>query len=103
MVIGKAIQSFICSIINAFPNKKLLGYSFTEQWKDLIPSLCLSLFMGVVVLSVELLGLNSYITMMIQIPLGGIIYLGLAYMLKFECLDYIITLIKPKIKRKKCC
>lgn len=103
MVIGKAIQSFICSIINAFPNKKLLRYSFTEQWKDLIPSLCLSLFMGVVVLSVELLGLNSYITMMIQIPLGGIIYLGLAYMLKFECLDYIITLIKPKIKRKKCC
>lgn len=103
MVIAKTVVAFISSIINAFPNKKLLGYSFIEQWKDLIPSLLLSLFMGAIVLSVELLGLNSYITMMIQIPLGGIIYLGLAYMLKFECLDYVITLVKPKFKRKKCC
>lgn len=101
MVIGKAVQSFICSIINAFPNRKLLGYSFTEQWKDLIPSLLLSLFMGVIVLSVELIGLNSYITMIIQIPLGGVIYFGLAYLLKFECFNYIISIIKPKFKKSK--
>ena len=33
MVIGKAVQSFICSIINAFPNKKLLDYLMFQNNK----------------------------------------------------------------------
>lgn len=104
MVIGRACQGFISTIINAFPNKKLLGYSFVEQWKDLIPSLVLSLFMGVVVMFVELLGFSSYITLLIQIPVGAITYFGLAYLFKFECFNYILNMLKEKniFKNKKC-
>lgn len=104
MVIGRACLGFVSTIINAFPNKKLLGYSFVEQWKDLIPSLVLSLFMGVVVMSVELLGFSSYITLLIQIPVGAITYFGLAYLFKFECFNYILNILKEKniFKNKKC-
>lgn len=103
MVIGRACISFASTIINAFPNKKLLGYSFVEQWIDLIPSLVLSLFMGGVVMSVELLGFSSYITLLIQIPIGAITYLGLAYLFKFECFNYILNILKEKniLKNKK--
>lgn len=103
MVIGRACLGFVGTIINAFPNKKLLEYSFVEQWKDLIPSLVLSLFMGVVVMSVELLGFSSYITLLIQIPVGAITYFGLAYLFKFECFNYILNMLKQKgiIKSKR--
>lgn len=99
MVIGRAIQGFICTIINAFPNKKLLGYSFVEQWKDLIPSLVISLLMGLLVISVELLGFNSYITLLIQIPVGALTYFGVAYLLKFECFTYLLSMINNKTRK----
>ena len=99
MVIGGAFTSFISTIINAFPNKKLLGYSFVEQWKDLIPSLVLSLGMGIVVMSVELLGFNSYITLLIQIPVGALTYFGVAYLLKFECFTYLLSMINNKTRK----
>lgn len=99
MVIGGAFTSFISTIINAFPNKKLLGYSFVEQWKDLIPSLVLSLGMGIVVMSVELLGFNSYITLLIQIPVGALTYFGGAYLLKFECFTYLLSMINNKTRK----
>lgn len=103
MVIGRACLGFVGTIINAFPNKKLLGYSFVEQWTDLIASLVLSLCMGVIVMSVELLGFSSYITLLVQIPLGAITYFGLAYLFKFECFNYILNMLKQKgiIKSKK--
>ena len=90
MVIGRACLGFVGTIINAFPNKKLLGYSFVEQWTDLIASL-------------ELLGFSSYITLLVQIPLGAITYFGLAYLFKFECFNYILNMLKQKgiIKSKK--
>ena len=97
MVIGRAFTSLIGTIINAFPNKKLLGYSFVEQWKDLIPSFILSLVMGLMVMSIELLGFNSYITLLIQIPIGGVSYFGLAYFFKFECFTYLLNMIKNKL------
>ena len=99
MVIGGACTEFICTIINAFPNKKLLGYSFVEQWKDLIPSLILSLIMGLAIMLAELLDLNSYITLLIQIPLGAIIYFGLAYLLKFECFTYLLSMINNRTRK----
>ena len=96
MVIGRAILDTFCTIINAFPNKKLLDYSFIEQWKDIIPSLIISLLMGVIVLSIELFNLNVYLTLIIQIVVGAIAYFGLAYLLKFECLTYLLDMISIK-------
>ena len=48
MAIGVLVTGIIASFINAYPNLKLIDYSFQEQWKDIIPSLLLSLVMGIV-------------------------------------------------------
>ena len=53
MVWLKAATDFVGTIINAYPNKKLLGYSFAEQWKDVFPSLLLSVVMGLAVYSLQ--------------------------------------------------
>ena len=49
MAWGMVLSGAISSFINAYPNKKLLNYSYLEQWKDIIPSLLISLLMGLTV------------------------------------------------------
>ena len=87
--------------INAIPNKKILGYPFREQLKDVLPSLLLALFMGGAVWSVTLLKLPNLVTLLIQVPLGILIYAGGAKLFKFECLEYLLAVAKAKIKKKK--
>ena len=96
MVWGGALVSVITTFINAYPNKKLLNYSGIEQWKDIMPSLVLSLVMGSMVLVIELLKWNIYI--IIQCIVGIVVYLGMAKIFKFECYQYLIEILR---KRKK--
>lgn len=96
MVVLKVVTSFVSSFINAFPNKKLLNYSYLEQIRDIIPSLFISLIMGVCVLSVNYLSLSSVITLIIQIPLGAFIYVALAKIFKLECFEYLLNMVKKK-------
>jgi hypothetical protein len=59
------VSGLIATIINSYPNAKLLNYSYKEQWKDIVPSLLLSLVMGVVVYSIQLVGLSVWSTLLI--------------------------------------
>jgi len=45
MALGSIVNGVVSTLINAYPNKLLLDYSFTEQWRDLMPALILSLVM----------------------------------------------------------
>lgn len=94
MMIGNCVTTPIGVFLNSFPNKKLLDYSFLEQMKDILPAMLLSLFMAAVVLCVNLLGLGSFLTLVIQVIVGiGIYFLG-AKLLKFESLDFIVNTLK---------
>ena len=100
MMWGRCISTIISSFLNASPNKKLLGYSYFEQMKDILPSFGLSLVMLGITLSVELLNLNSWFTIIIQIIVGVLVYFVGAKLFKFESLDYIMNTVK-EIKNKK--
>lgn len=100
MMVGRTVVSFVSLFINAMPNKKLLNYSLLEQMKDIFPYLALSLFMFFVVWSITLIGLNYYLTLLIQVLLGVIIYVAGAKIFKFEAFEYILNILKGYIKRK---
>lgn len=89
-------------IINSWPNKKLLGYSYLSQIKDMLPSILLSCFMGAAVWSITLLPItNDWLILAIQVPLGIAIYVGGSKLFKFEMFDYLLNAIKEfKNKRK---
>ena len=93
--------TIISSIINAFPNKKLLNYSYFEQIKDMLPAIVLSCLMGVIVYCINFIGLNALLTLAIQLPLGVIIYVACAKLFKFESMEYMISLLKRFFKREK--
>lgn len=96
------IISSVCSqIINSWPNKKLLKYSYLEQLKDILPSIGLSVFMAGCVYCVGFLHLNNWLTLLIQIPLGAIIYIVGAKLFKFEAFDYMLSIVKGFLKKRK--
>lgn len=94
------VTTFISQIINSWPNRKLLGYTYVQQIKDILPSIFLALFMGAAVLAVSLLPLNGWQKLLIQIPLGMLLYIGGAKLLRFETFDYILSTAKKFLHRK---
>lgn len=99
MAISLIFTSIICQIINSFPNKKLLNYSYFEQLKDMLPQIFLSLLMGAAVYSTNFIPLSSGLKLLIQIPLGILIYVSLSILFKVDSFNYILGIIKKYIKK----
>lgn len=81
-------------LINAYPNKKLIGYSYMEQIKDMIPSLLLSLSMFGVVMLIGKIHINQVLLLIIQIFAGAIYYVVLSAMFRLEPFKYILQMLK---------
>lgn len=96
MAISLLISGLISQIINSWPNKKLLNYSYFDQLKDIIPNILLSVFMGVCVYFINFLQLSTIITLLIQIVFGAIIYIIGAKIIKIDSFEYIIDILKNK-------
>jgi len=101
MAIGSALSSVISTFINSYPNKKLLNYSYIEQWKDLMPSLLISLIMGVIVYLYNFLNLDVSLILLLQVVSGIAVYIILSKLFKIESYDYLLNTIKQLIKSKR--
>ncbi|WP_397538312.1 lipopolysaccharide biosynthesis protein [Rummeliibacillus pycnus] len=98
---GTLVMSFLSTFINAYPNQKLIAYSFQEQWKDIIPSFFLSLVMGILVYTIHWFGMIAIFTIIIQVFAGVTIYVGLARMFKLECFNYLLLTLKEMLRNKR--
>ena len=101
MAYSLLVTTLLNQIINSWPNKKLLGYSYLEQIKDMLPQIGLSLIMGAAIYLVQLAGFSNIYTLCIQIPLGIIIYIALSKLLHIESFEYVISMIKSFKNRGK--
>lgn len=88
-------------IINSWPNKKLLDYSYLEQLKDISPSLIASVLMGVFLYLIQFLGLSNILTLFIQVVSGVVIYIALSKFFHIESFNYILYVVKKIIKKEK--
>ena len=101
MAYSMLATSVLGQMINSWPNKKLMDYSYLEQVKDMLPQICLSLLMGAVVYCVRFLGLNNIATLSIQVPLGAAIYILLSMLFHIDSFEYLITTVDHLLGRKK--
>jgi len=100
IAIGMLVTGIVSTFINAYPNLKLLNYSYKEQVKDIMPSLLLSLLTAAVAYSVQLIHLSEWLTLILQVCVMSSLYFGIAKILKLECFRYIIDTISGLRKRK---
>lgn len=97
IVIGGVLASFI----NAYPNSKLLNYRIREQWNDVIPSLLLSIVMGVAIYPIHWLQISAIFTLLTQVFVGVVLYIGLAALFKLECFSYLIETLKELLRKRR--
>ena len=88
-------------VINSWPNKKLLKYSFKEQIIDILPNIFIAILMGGVVSTIYIFKLSDVMTLAIQIPLGAIAYIGLSIIFKIEEFQYLKNMAEEMLKSKK--
>lgn len=101
MAYSLLINTLFSTMINSFPNKKLLQYSWFEQMKDILPNIGLALLMGVPVLLMQYLPLPTIVVLILQVIAGAVIYIGLSALLKLEIFTYLLNLVKDFMKKKK--
>ena len=103
MAIGYSllVSSVLSQIINSWPNKKLLNYSYIEQLKDILPGIALAVVMGAAVYWFKLLPVHNALILLIQITVGVVIYIGGSKLFKLESYEYILGMIKDYMKRRK--
>lgn len=96
MCYGRIFTSVVCLAINTFYTKKLIGYSFINQMKDLAHILIHTFVMGGIVFAT----VNSLPTLWLQLVIGilaGLVYYILgAYFMRFEELHEILLLLRRK-------
>ena len=100
MAYSLLITSFLNQIINSWPNKRLMNYSYLEQLKDILPSILLAILMGICIMQVRLLNLPNLLTIVIQIFLGMVVYVGGSALLKMESFNYVYNTIKPVLRKE---
>lgn len=99
IAIGELIVSFLGQIINSWPNKKLLRYSYFEQLSDIFPNIIQALIMGGIVLIFENITPFEIVNLLIQIIIGGLVYIFLSVVTKNETYRYLLNFLKQTIKR----
>jgi O-antigen/teichoic acid export membrane protein len=90
----------INAIVDAIPNKKLLGYGVGRQAIDILPALLMSAVMFACVYPLALLPLNHIIVLIIQIAVGIAVYVLLSLITKNESMRYILAIIKNGRRKK---
>ena len=101
MVYGVLVASVISQVINAWPNKKLLGYSYLEQVADMIPQIIASAVMGGVIYLVNLMDIHYILMLAIQVPLGVIVYIICSKLMHIDSYEYLLDILKSLVNRKK--
>ncbi|MBQ2893338.1 MAG: oligosaccharide flippase family protein, partial [Oscillospiraceae bacterium] len=94
LLVGAAINA----IVDAIPNKRLLGYGVGRQVWDILPSLLMSAVMFACVYPLSLLPIGRVAMLALQIATGMAVYVLLSLITKNESMRYILALVKRKKK-----
>lgn len=96
MAYSLLISGLISQIINSWPNRYLLKYSYIDQIKDILPNIVIALIMGGFVYFISYLNLPILVSLVVQILSGGIIYLILSILTKNDSFIYLINILKSR-------
>ena len=94
-----AITGLIGFFVNAAPNKKLIDYSYFEQVRDILPSFLASIIMCAAVLALGVLNLNVFVTLIIQVFVGVIVYFLISVIFKLKPFLMVVDLLKNLNKK----
>ena len=90
IAIGNLLYGIVATAINAWPNRSLIDYKISEQLADILPSLIISTFMGVIVYFIGLIPFNISVVILIQLLVGISFYMVVSIAFSLESYQYIV-------------
>ena len=99
MAYGLLIQGVLCLFINSYPNRKLCGYAFSQQLRDIIPAFLLAAAMGLLFWLISLAGFGSLVTLILQVLTGAVFYIAASVILKLDTFNYLLGIAKQMLHR----
>jgi len=97
---GAVASTLLSAAVNASPNRKLLGYGYLEQMKDVLPSALMALVMFLAVSALGGLQLPAFVLLCVQIVCGAAVYGGLALLIRPESARYLLEQAQAFLKRR---
>lgn len=94
IVAGYIVSGVICTFVNAHPNKRVIGYSYVEQIRDILPSFVLAFASGGISYVLAAFVSAPALLIVLQSLLMVISYLGLAWLFKVEEMSYLLRMLR---------
>lgn len=101
MLCGLLICSLFTQIVNAWPNRKLLGYGYIEQLRDIFPGIGSAALMGICIYPIALLPIPLILILILQILTGCILYIVISEISKIDTYLYLKDMVMKFLKKKK--
>ncbi len=96
VIVVLMFMAILSNMLNAYQNYKLLGYTYRQFAKDVLPSLLLATVMGTCACAIGLIKLPTILSLLCQIVVGIVIYVALSVLTKNKSYRMIISLISKK-------
>lgn len=93
IVAGYVVTGIICTFVNAHPNKRVIGYSYLEQIRDILPAFALAIVAGALTYPIGFLDLPLLVTIILQSVSMAVVYLLLAKLFKVEEMAYLLGMV----------
>ena len=100
MLYGYLIATYTTLIISSFIIQKHINYSLFDQIGHILPSLILAIVMGTTVSTIETkLAMSNTMQLLLQLSIGGLTYIALAWGCHLQIMDDIVNMVKEKLHK----
>ena len=90
MLAGMMVNTLIAYYLNSYWSGRFINYPMKEQVKDILPSLCLALFSGLIVfMAGRWLPFGYLVTLICQLALGAFITIGVCEIFRMDSYRYL--------------
>ena len=96
---GEIAVTLISMAVTAAPNKKLVGYGFWDQLRDVWKSLVLTVVMGACVYLLGFMPMGDGLTLLVQVCAGAAVYILGSRLLKLEIFQYFTGKLFSRFKK----
>lgn len=93
LAMSTLVCTLVATVVNAYPNTKLIGYSFGRLLADILPNLLIAGIMGAAVMAVGMLQLSAFVLLPLQILAGVAVYVLLSLLTRNENFQYLLGII----------
>lgn len=101
IVAGYIVTGVIATFINASPNKRVIGYDYLEQVRDICPAFVLSAVAAALSLVPALFGLPDVALILTQALVMLVAYCGLAALFRVEEFGYLVNTVRGMLSARR--